>query len=754
MGEQISTMNTKLDATSQAGQLVSLATCREPKISEAPFSDNLDYLQALEQEGNLILALALLRQRGEDWQSNPDHVRAITTVGLTPKETNPEKLSEQIALVERKNRQKAEVAEQNGVKIFFTKFCREKKIEGFNRTALLLLFLSAVNEKFGALFDLCDFGNAARKGNEIKIGTILNIICHDFREQLASRKYFSLDFPLVQQDILHMESCVDDNLNIFERYVSIQDRYVRYIVGDNNIYESTSNGIQRDTGSIRLDQVIVPEETKKELIARIGNYLAYRDSNESIMLDDFYGYGTALTILFHGPSGTGKTMMAQALATYFNRPLYSLKPGQFKLERATFAGDAIKKLFMEASLNSGIVFFDEADDLFERDTYSSHLLLIEIEKARCVVILSTNKPVNFDPAMDRRLSLKVNFCIPEVELRYKMWKGLMPDFVKLASDIDFNSLAERYQFTGGLIKNSIFMALNSSLMVGNNRNAVVTMKMIEQAAQLQLRQMVDMSDLYQIYTPVCKLSDLQINHEQKKELGNIGKAYQSLHKKNLGLNILITCNDVQTSINAVEALANECNLSVKKFDYLDLYTKTSSDNKILDPITQNKIYPMDYAFAESTGDASLLMFVDYAGFVMWKRDKYKNDYNLRSLHLDMRRHLRVYQGLFCLVTVNPLEGFLPVEFNLHFNMDYPPEETQMQQWEKYMAENKCSDDDLVSLVENNPMHVNEIDFIARQTIIQSTIKGCSGGLTVKDIDNVIARYHPRYSTPLLFGRSK
>ena len=57
MIESISTiMNTNNSTTAQAGQLVSLAACREQKISEAPFADNLDYLEALEQEGKLILA--------------------------------------------------------------------------------------------------------------------------------------------------------------------------------------------------------------------------------------------------------------------------------------------------------------------------------------------------------------------------------------------------------------------------------------------------------------------------------------------------------------------------------------------------------------------------------------------------------------------------------------------------------------------------------------------------------------------------
>jgi len=753
MKKPISKMNTATDTTAQAGQLVSLAACREQKLSESSFSDNQDYLQALEQEGKLILAQALLRQRGADWQSNPNYVRAISIAGLSPEEIKPEKVAELISMIEQQNRLRAATSEQNGVSIYFTKFCREKKLEGFNRITLLLLLLSATNERFAEMFDLCNFGDAVRKNNEVKIGTILNIISRDFREQLANRQCFSVDSPLIKQDILHIERRGDDNSNIFERYVSIHDRYVRYLVGDNNLYKSMSEMIQRDISSVRLDQVIVPDETKKELVSHIGNYLAYRNTDEANRLDDFYGYGTALTILFHGPSGTGKTMMAQALASHFNSPLYSLKANQHKLEHALFNAEAIENLFLEASLNSGIVFFDEVDDLFKNDTYAGHLLLVQIEKARCVVILSTNKPVDLDPAMDRRLSLKIHFGIPEVELRYKMWQALMPDFVKLAPDVDLKLLAERYHFTGGLIKNSIFMAINSSLMTGNKEDSIVTMGMIKQAAELQLRQMVDMSKLYQFYTPAGKISDLKINLEQKNELSNVAKAYQRLQEKKLGLNILITCTDFQTGINAVEALANKCNLKIKKFDYEGLLKMHKPAEEILlDVITQRNMTVIDFAFAENLGEASLLMFVDWYCAAKWIKDgKSDSTAEHKLMHYYLCRHLRAYKGIFCMVTDPPRQK-IPAEFNLHFNMEYPPEETQMQQWEKYLAKNKVSDDELVSLVENNPMHATEIDFIAKQAIIQSTIKASSGGLTIKDISNVIAIYRTKSLTPLLFGR--
>jgi hypothetical protein len=142
------------------------------------------------------------------------------------------------------------------------------------------------------------------------------------------------------------------------------------------------------------------------------------------------------------------------------------------------------------------------------------------------------------------------------------------------------------------------MAINDSLRIdGNDGCAVLTGEMIEQAADLQSLQMVDMSHLYKVYSPICKFTDLQMNVQQREELGNIAKAYQRLQEKNFGLKILVTTTSPQTGINVVGALAHACNLKVKEFDYYAVSRKTEND-MVVDPVSQKKIFPMDYAFAD------------------------------------------------------------------------------------------------------------------------------------------------------------
>ena len=623
----------------------------------------------------------------------------------------------------------------------------------------MLLLMLATSKTFAEMFGLCDFEKEREKTEGMKIGSVLAILCRDYREQLSCRRHFSVDAPLLQQEILYIPSYHGETSNILDETVCLYDRYVRYLLGDNNFYDGSLRFIRREKGSVNLEQVIMPEDIKSELVSSINSFFVSREKSQAAKLDDFFGYGTALTLLFYGPSGTGKTMMAQALSNHFNRPLLSLKWGSVR-ERIWDFEDIIKNIFREATLNGGIVFFDEADDLFEDNSAITRSLLIEIEKTRCVVILATNKPVDMDPSLDRRLAMKVHFQLPDADLRYRMWQALMPGFVKLAPDVDLRKLADRYFFTGGLIKNSLFMAINASLMNGNSGNSIVTREMIDQAAALQSLQMVDMSHLCKVYTPACKFADLQIKSRQSEELCNAAKAYQSLQGEKLGLNILITSSDIQTGIGVVNALAHECRLKVREYDFRAVCGHSSED-RVVDPISQRKVLPMNYAFNAGTGDSSMILFVDYARCAKWNPNKTDNEDesngNFGTSHLDLLmllHYLRDYHGLFCMVTQVPLQGMLPVEFNLHFNLEYPPEETQLRRWEEQLDKTTINEDELIDLVEQNPMHVAEIDFIARQALIQSLIQSKGGGTTIKGIRDVIARYRPKRFVPLLFGRNE
>jgi AAA+ superfamily predicted ATPase len=753
----INTMTSEHVATNQAAQVLAITPGRELRVEAQPFTDNLDYLQALEKETILILVRAMLRKYGSEQHQDENYLRILSSAGLSPEKANLDMVDNLLKVTQLKNDERAEHARVSGVDIIFPRFCREMHIEGFDREVVLLLFMLATNEGFAEMFALCEFKKNDEKYNGLKIGTILTLLCRNYREQMTCRKKFSVDGILMKNEILFMMSLMDDSSNIVDKCLCLHERYVRYLLGDNSLYSSSYRFICRDRGSVDLKQVIMPELIKNEIVSRVGNYLVQRENNASARVDKFFGYGTALTMLFFGPSGTGKTMMVQALARHFDRQLFSLK--MENVDRHRFQSfqsydDFMESVFREASLNGGIVFFDEAEDIFADESHMARSLLIQIEKARCIVILATNKPIALDPAMERRLSMKVNFIMPDAELRCRMWESLMPDFVKIAPDVDIKYLANRYLFSGGLIKNAIFMAVNMALSQNYLDNPLLTRETIEKAANLQAISMLDMSDLFDEYTPKKTVDNLHLMPNQREEIRRMASAYRILQKKGLGLNVLICSSDLLSGINIIDALASECGINVRQYSF-DRVLQTDKDAKVIHPVTQRKVRPVVYAFAPSTGESAMVLFVDWKGMADWseKKDDKGDEYYKKAGHENFFSNLRKYRGLFCMVTDVPLKGPLPAEFNMYIDLESPPEEDQMRSWEEHLGKNGISDNDLVSLVEEHPMHISEIDFIGRQALIQAIIQGKdSSAPTLGIIRDVINRYRRKSKVPVLFGQ--
>ena len=119
---------------------------------------------------------------------------------------------------------------------------------------------------------------------------------------------------------------------------------------------------------------------------------------------------------------------------------------------------------------------------------------------------------------------------------------------------------------------------------------------------------------------------------------------------------------------------------------------------------------------------------------------------------DLKDRLRTNTGLFCKVTRPFKPQSLPVEFDLHFVLEHPSEDSQIRRWEEHLGKDGIRENDLVALVERWPMHVKEIDYVARQASIQSVIKGGSGRAGLDEVREVIARYRRAKGSSVLFGQ--
>jgi len=197
--------------------------------------------------------------------------------------------------------------------------------------------------------------------------------------------------------------------------------------------------------------------------------------------DKKLSHGKGLSVLFHGPPGTGKTMAAGVIANALDLDIYKI---DLSVVVSKYIGETEKnlgKIFHEAETSNAVLFFDEADALFGKRTEVSDAhdryanietsyLLQKMEEYEGVVILATNMRRNMDEAFIRRIRSIVEFPFPDQESRIRIWKTHFPSEAPLADGIDYRYLSKEFQISGGNIKNIIlnaaFLAADGSEKIG------------------------------------------------------------------------------------------------------------------------------------------------------------------------------------------------------------------------------------------------------------------------------------------------
>jgi SpoVK/Ycf46/Vps4 family AAA+-type ATPase len=212
------------------------------------------------------------------------------------------------------------------------------------------------------------------------------------------------------------------------------------------------------------DDIVLPEDRMAQL-QEICNHVKYRDRVYGHWgFDQKFALGKGLAVLFAGPSGTGKTMAAGIIAAELGLDLYKIDLSTVISKYIGETEKNLSRIFEEAETSNAILFFDEADALFGkrsevRDSHDRYAnvevgyLLQRMEEYEGVAILATNFRKNMDDAFVRRLHFTVEFPFPDEEDRYRIWQGIWPEKTPLDETVDLELLAQRYEMTGGSIKN-------------------------------------------------------------------------------------------------------------------------------------------------------------------------------------------------------------------------------------------------------------------------------------------------------------
>ncbi|HSQ04714.1 MAG TPA: ATP-binding protein, partial [Burkholderiales bacterium] len=239
---------------------------------------------------------------------------------------------------------------------------------------------------------------------------------------------------------------------------------------------------------------ILPPATRRAL----DQALVHVTSHDLIFnrwgLGERHPTGLALAFNFAGPPGTGKTICAEAIANELGRRLLVVRYAEME---SLWMGETPKNVaavFRMARQENAVLLFDEADSIAARRSTSLdhgflresntvvNVLLKELETFNGVVIFATNLAVNFDPAFERRIRTHVLFEMPGVDEREQIWRVQMhPRLTPLASDVDFRLLAEKYEASGGDIRNAVLKAaMAAASELGRDASKQIHQRHLEQ----------------------------------------------------------------------------------------------------------------------------------------------------------------------------------------------------------------------------------------------------------------------------------
>jgi hypothetical protein len=189
--------------------------------------------------------------------------------------------------------------------------------------------------------------------------------------------------------------------------------------------------------------------------------------------------GLGISALFQGPSGTGKTMAAEVLASELRLDLYRIDLSQVVSKYIGETEKNLRRVFEAAESGGAILLFDEADALFGkrsevRDSHDRYAnievgyLLQRMEAYRGLAILTTNTPDAIDRAFMRRIRFVVEFPFPDEAQRAEIWRRIFPEKAPTRR-LDLPALA-RLSLAGGTIRNAAlgaaFLAADEDTEIG------------------------------------------------------------------------------------------------------------------------------------------------------------------------------------------------------------------------------------------------------------------------------------------------
>lgn len=245
----------------------------------------------------------------------------------------------------------------------------------------------------------------------------------------------------------------------------------------------------------KWEDLILPNKIKEQLHDLV-NYLA---EQETVFhrwgANKIRARGYGIKALFSGGPGTGKTMAAEVIANTLGLDMFRVDTSSVVSRWVGETEKNLREIFDAAEGGSAVILFDEADSLFgsrgdvkqAQDRFANQevaFLLQRLEVFEGCAILTTNLLDNIDEAFLRRFGAVIEFPLPGIPERIRLWEQSIPAGAPRDPDLDLVKLARDFNIAGG---NIVSAAINACILASSRRQAVAMRHVVEAIAREMIK---------------------------------------------------------------------------------------------------------------------------------------------------------------------------------------------------------------------------------------------------------------------------